>query len=98
MKSFILIVLFFFFYFTSIKDLYDHNKFLMEDVKILEMESYEQDSVINKLKKDNYLLNKELNELKIKNKKPVKVKKVKIVEPPKVEQIKIEQDTVVSQI
>lgn len=98
MKNFILIVLFFLFYFITIKDLYDDNKFLMEDVKIMEMESYEQDSIINKLKKDNYLLNKKLNELKIETKKPVKIKKVKIIKTPKVETIKIEQDSIVNQL
>lgn len=98
MKNSILIVLFFLFYFITLKDLYDHNKFLMEDVKIMELESYEQDSIINKLRKDNYLLIKKLDELKIEKKKPIKIRKIRVMDTPKVEPIILEQDSLVKQI
>lgn len=63
MKSFIIIVLFFFFYFITVKDIYDEKMFLTEDVKILEMELGEKDSIVLKLQYQNAKLKQKINEL-----------------------------------
>ena len=70
MKSFIIIVLFFFFYFITVKDIYDEKMFLTEDVKILEMELGEKDSIVLKLQYQNAKLTQKINELKT-VKKPI---------------------------
>lgn len=83
MKYFIIIFLFFLFYFITIKDIYDSNKYLTEDVRILERDLGERDSLIIKLKYTNAKLIEEIEELK----------KVKIDKKPKLKPI-IKQETI----
>lgn len=63
MKTFIIIFLFFLFYFITVKDIYDEKMFLTEDVKILEMELGEKDSIVLKLQYQNAKLNQKIKEL-----------------------------------
>lgn len=73
MKTFIIIFLFFLFYFITVKDIYDEKMFLTEDVRILEMELGEKDSIVLKLQYQNAKLTQKINELTTvkKVKKPV---------------------------
>lgn len=85
MKYFVIIFLFFLFYFITIKDIYDSNKYLTEDVRILERDLGERDSLIIKLKYKNAKLIEKIEELK----------KVKIDKKPKLKPI-IKQETIQS--
>jgi hypothetical protein len=71
MKSFILITLFFSFYFITVKDIYDEKMFLTEDVKILENEIGQKDSIILKLQYQNEKLKQKISKMTI-IKKPKK--------------------------
>jgi len=70
MKAFIIIILVFFLYLIPVKDIYDEKMFLTEDVKILENEIGQKDSIIIKLQYDNAKLTQKIQEM-------VEVKKVK---------------------
>lgn len=63
MKTFILITLFFFFYFITVKDIYDEKMFLTEDVRILQNELGEKDSIILKLQYQNEKLKQQVNKM-----------------------------------
>ena len=63
MKTFILITLFFFFYFITMKDIYDEKMFLTEDVRILQNELGEKDSIILKLQYQNEKLKQQVNKM-----------------------------------
>jgi hypothetical protein len=71
MKAFILITLFFSFYFITVKDIYDEKMFLTEDVKILENEIGQKDSIILKLQYQNEKLKQKISKMTI-IKKPKK--------------------------
>lgn len=97
MKNFILLFLFFLFYFITVKDLYDDNKYLTEDIKILENEISEKDKTIYEMGIKINVLKNEIENLKIKKevKKVLKVKP-KIKETPKVEEVIVKNDSIVS--
>ena len=65
MKAFILITLFFLFYFITVKDIYDEKMFLTEDVKILENEVGQKDSIILKLQYQNEKLKQKISKMTI---------------------------------
>jgi len=88
MKYFIIIFLFFLFYFITIKDIYDSNKYLTEDVRLLELELGEKDSVVIKLQYINSKLNQKIKELtEVKKPKNLYVKPVVKKQDPVVEEI-----------
>ena len=82
MKTFIIIFFFFVFYFVSIKNLYNENIFLNEDIEILEYEAMEKDSIIHSLNYKNSNLEVKIKDLKLQlEQKPViRIKKVKLVD------------------
>ena len=97
MKSFILITLFFSFYFITVKDIYDEKMFLTEDVKILENEIGQKDSIILKLQYQNEKLKQKISKMTI-IKKPKKqtIKPVIKKSEPVVEEIKPQiKDTII---
>jgi hypothetical protein len=57
------------FIFPYIKNLYEDNKFLNEEIKIIEYESSEKEKTINILQKDIFFLKEKLKE-KVMNKEP----------------------------
>lgn len=90
MKTTILIILFFLFYFISLKDINDSKKFVEENNMILEYEMIEKDSIIMALEKDRNLLNKKIKEM-TEIKKIVKQKRKPIVkDTPIVDTLKVE--------
>ena len=77
MKTSILIILFFAFYFVSLKDINDSKRFVEENNEILEYEMIEKDSVIQSLQQHNHALSDSIRELN----KPKPKKLIKFVKP-----------------
>ena len=77
MKTSILIILFFAFYFVSLKDINDSKRFVEENNEILEYEMIEKDSVIQSLQQHNHTLSDSIRELN----KPKPKKLIKFVKP-----------------
>ena len=77
MKTAILIILFFAFYFVSLKDINDSKRFVEENNEILEYEMIEKDSVIQSLQQHNHTLSDSIRELN----KPKPKKLIKFVKP-----------------
>lgn len=74
MKEFIIIFFFFLFFFVTVKDIYDEKTFLTEDVRLLEKEVGEKDSLVLKLRYENAKLQNKLDKMIEDNrvKKPIK--------------------------
>ena len=77
MKTAILIILFFAFYFVSLKDINDQKRFVEENNEILEYEMLEKDSIIQSLQRHNDVLTDSIQQLN----KPKPKKKIKFVKP-----------------
>lgn len=77
MKTSILIILFFAFYFVSLKDINDSKRFVEENNEIIEYEMIEKDSVIQSLQQHNHTLSDSIRELN----KPKPKKLIKFVKP-----------------
>lgn len=81
MKTTILIILFFAFYFVSLKDINDSKHFVEENIEILEYEMIEKDSVIQSLQQHNHTLSDSIRELnKPKPKKLIKFVKLVVMD------------------
>ena len=85
MKTAILIILFFAFYFVSLKDINDSKRFVEENNEILEYEMIEKDSVIQSLQQHNHTLSDSIRELN----KPKPKKLIKFVKPVVMDTIKL---------
>jgi hypothetical protein len=77
MKVAISLILFFAFYFVSLKDINDQKRFVEENNEILEYEMLEKDSIIQSLRRHNGALTDSIQQLN--NPKPKK--KIKFVKP-----------------
>ena len=77
MKTAILIILFFAFYFVSLNDINDSKRFVEENNEILEYEMIAKDSVIQSLQQHNHTLSDSIRELN----KPKPKKLIKFVKP-----------------
>ena len=77
MKTAILIILFFAFYFVSLKDINDQKRFVEENNQILEYEMIAKDSTIRALQQHNHTLSDSIRELN----KPKPKKLIKFVKP-----------------
>jgi len=81
MKVVISLILFFAFYFVSLKDINDSKRFIEENNQILEYEMLAKDSTIQALNKQNRVLSDSIKELtKPKPKKPIKLIKPVVID------------------